>query len=148
MNKCLVLPCNICVELHHLYQVPGFMPGAEGGGEGRVSWQLMGDFGSEPMKTQLSVCLSWELCCHFGVLKMLLSLPGHQVPAVPGKGLQVAAGHGSWFGLPWLLVWATFPLVSKGHMFLPACGWSCSAHRMEPVQILTWMVLHWLGMCR
>lgn len=74
-------------------------------------WQLMGDFGAEPVRTQLSVCLRWELCCHFGVLKMFLTLPGHRVPAVSRWGLQVTAGPGSWFGLPRLLV---CPLVSKG----------------------------------
>lgn len=88
-----------------------------------MSWQMMSDLGSEPVRTQLKVCLSWEFCCHFSMLKMLLTLPGHQVPAVPGRGLQVTAGlvwaarapglgcQGSCFGLPWLLLWATMAPV-------------------------------------
>lgn len=84
-----------------------------------MSLQLMGDFGPEPVRTQLSVCLSWELCCHFGVLKMLLDPARPPSGSSAWEGLQVTAGCGSWFGLPWLPVWAPFPLVSQGHMFLP-----------------------------
>lgn len=140
-----------------------------------MSWQMMSDLGSEPVRTQLKVCLSWEFCCHFSMLKMLLTLPGHQVPAVPGRGLQVTAGlvwaamapglgcQGSWFGLPGLLFWAAmapalgyhgscfglhFLLSPRAICSFLSCDWSCSAHRMEPGQILTWMVLDWLGMCK